>query len=93
MQKLLGLSCHDEVRSCYRQWVEHYLANMQTSRQEEWTQSIAVGSRTFVERVRDLLGFRAKGRKVTDDAQGCQLREPSAFYGGLLEIKKRRYGA
>jgi hypothetical protein len=53
----------------------------------------AVGSRTFVERVRDLLGFRAKGRKVTDDAQGCQLREPSAFYGGLLEIKKRRYGA
>jgi hypothetical protein len=60
---------------------------MQTSRQEEWTQSIAVGSMTFVERVRNLLGFRARGRKVTDGAQGCQLREPSALYGNLFETK------
>jgi REP element-mobilizing transposase RayT len=87
LQKLLGLSCPDEVRSCYRQWVDHYLANMQTSRQEEWTQSIAVGSMPFVERVRDLLGFRARGRKVTGSAEGCQLREPSALYGNLFEIK------
>jgi putative transposase len=60
---------------------------MQTSREEEWTQSIAVGSMPFVERVRDLLGFRAKGRKVTSGTQGCQLRDPSACYGDLFEIK------
>ena len=92
LQRLLGLSCHDEVRNRYRQWVENYLADKQTSRQEEWTQSIAVGSMPFVERIRDLLGFRAKGRKVTDGAQGCLLRETSAFYGDRFEIKSDDIG-
>jgi hypothetical protein len=44
--------------------VEEYLGDGEKIRQEEWTSSIAVGSRSFVEHVKALLGFRAKGRDV-----------------------------
>jgi hypothetical protein len=64
----------------------------QVSRQGEWTKSIAVGSRPYVERVKELLGFRAKGREVGDGAERCQLREPAARYSRLFEIKNDDIG-
>jgi hypothetical protein len=39
-----------------------------------------VGSRSFVENVKALLGFRAKGRDVIGGNEGYQLREGSAPY-------------
>jgi len=87
LQELFGLGSYDEVKSCYMKGVENYLAERQTSRQEEWTQSIAVGSRPFVERVKELLGFRAKGREVAGGAHGYQLRESLARYNGLFNSK------
>jgi putative transposase len=50
--------------------VENHLAGGQISRQEEWTQSIAVGSRPFVDNVKELLGFRAKSREIGGGAKG-----------------------
>jgi hypothetical protein len=35
-------------------------------RQDEWTDSLAVGSRTFIERVKGLLGARAMGREIKE---------------------------
>jgi putative transposase len=92
LQELLGLGSYEEVKSCYKKWVENYLAERQTSRQEEWTQSIAVGSRPFVERVKELLGFRAKGREVADGAEGYQLRQPLPRYSGLFDSKNDDIG-
>jgi hypothetical protein len=34
-----------------------------------------VGNRSFIEKVKALLGFRAEGRKVEGVEQGYQLRE------------------
>jgi hypothetical protein len=39
-----------------------------------------VGSRSFVENVKALLGYRAKGRDVIGGNEGYQLREGSAPY-------------
>jgi hypothetical protein len=44
--------------------VEEYLGAGEKIRLEEWTSSIAVGNRSFVEHVNTLLGFGAKGREV-----------------------------
>jgi len=43
-----------------------------------------VGSRSFVEHVKALLGFRAKGRDVIGGNEGYQLREGSAPYKALF---------
>ena len=59
---------------------------MKTS-EEEWTRSIAVGSQPFVEKVKDLLGVRAKGRDVTEGAKGYQLRDEAAHYKALFGAK------
>ena len=40
-----------------------------------------MGSRAFVENVKNILGFRAKGRDVTEVNGGYQLRERSVPYG------------
>jgi hypothetical protein len=56
-------------------------------RQDEWTGSIAVGSKFFIENVKARLGFRAKGREVIKSAQGYQLRENSAVYKTLFEVE------
>jgi len=43
-----------------------------------------VGSRSFVEHVKALLGYRAKGRDVIGGNEGYQLREGSAPYKALI---------
>ena len=52
----------------------------------------AVGSRPFVEQVKALLGFRAKGREVKEGGEGCQLREGSALYNTLFGAEKEDIG-
>jgi hypothetical protein len=62
------------------------------AQKEEWTRSIAVGSRPFVERVKNLLGIRAKGREVIEGAKGYQLREETASYQALFQVENRDIG-
>jgi hypothetical protein len=47
-----------------------------------------VGSRSFVEKVKDALGFRAKGKAFIKGAAGYQVREGSAPYNALFEAEK-----
>ncbi len=63
LRMLLGLGSYDEVRSYHKKWVDEYLSHGQNTRRDEWTRSIAVGSRSFVESVKALLGFRAKWKR------------------------------
>lgn len=92
LQTLLGLGSYDELKCCHKKWVDAYLTDGPTCRHEEWTRSIAVGSRAFVDRVKELLGFRAKGRKVAEGAEGYQLREPLPRYGDTFDVKNDDMG-
>jgi putative transposase len=49
-------------------------------RETKWTQSIAVGSKFFVEKVKDDLGFKAIGRKVVSTGDVYELKESEASY-------------
>ena len=52
--------------------------------ENKWTQSIAVGSKIFiekVEKVKDTLGFRATGRKIIFTDGTFELREAMRPYG------------
>lgn len=74
------LQSDEQLRREHGQWIEEALSNGSKRRQPEWTESIAVGSKTFVEEVREKLNLRGKGRKVTGSTDHYQLREPSAAY-------------
>ena len=76
----LGIGKYEFLREAHREWVEEALKENRHFREEAWTQSIAVGSRDFVERTKKALGVRANGRKLQASEGVCELREPQLFY-------------
>ena len=92
LQRLIGTGSYDQLRTSLRGWVEDYLGDGAKNRQDEWTGSIAVGNRSFIEKVKALLGFRAKGRKVKEVGKGYQLREGPAPYNAHLGAEKEDIG-
>jgi hypothetical protein len=87
LMNLLRLPSMDMLQSSHRSWVEESLGIERTVRDSRWTESIAVGSKGFVTRVKKQLGMRAKGRRITETAAECQLREPQIPYIHVLEGK------
>ena len=88
LRELFGLGSYDELRNSHRGWIEEYLGNGAEIRRDEWTGSIAIGSRSFVENVKTLLGLRAKGRRVMEGGGGYQIREEAAHYISLFGAEK-----
>jgi hypothetical protein len=50
--------------------------------------NIAVGTKSFVEKVKSLLGFKAKGRDVIEGIEMCHLREEAAPRMTLFRAEK-----
>ena len=92
LRELLGFESYDLVKSCHKEWVDDYLGNGNTIRDDTWTRSIAVGSRGFVESIKSELGGKAKGRKNLEAGEAYQLREPSIPYGDDLRVEKDTIG-
>jgi putative transposase len=61
-------------------WTEEALARAEQIREGKWTESVAVGSRDFVENVKSKFGIRAKGRKISGMDGESSLREPQVSY-------------
>ena len=70
LQGLLGAGSYAQLRRSHKGWVEEHLGDGVKERQDEWTGSVAVGSKSFVESVKASLGFRAKGRNVIQSGEG-----------------------
>ena len=92
LRLLIGSESYDQLKSSHRGWVEEYLGNGAVGRQDEWTDSIAVGGKSFIEKVKSLLGFKAKGRDVIEDRGGYHLREEAAPYTALFRAEKNDIG-
>ena len=71
LQRLFGTKFYDQQRSIHKGWVAEYLGDEARERQEEWTASIAVGSRSYIENVKALLG---SGPKVERSDKGGGLK-------------------
>ncbi|MCL0062093.1 hypothetical protein M1N62_03940 [Thermodesulfovibrionales bacterium] len=50
--------------------MEEYLNNGYNRHDEKWTKGVAVGSKSFVERVKSMLGVLDKGRKTIETKEG-----------------------
>ena len=92
LQGLIGASTYDQLRRSHKGWVEKHLEDGTKGRQDEWTGSVAVGSKSFIESVKASLGFRARGRDVIESGDGYQLRESPAPYKGFFGAENEDIG-
>lgn len=81
LTNLLGFDSYDDVIKYHKRWVDDYLGNGNNIRDDKWTESIAVGEKDFVERVKSLMGVLAIGRK------GIDLERRFSFENWLLPIR------
>ena len=70
--------------------VDESLANGNNHRQNQWTESIAVGSKSFIETIKAKLGTLAKGRKILENDGGFHLREEMGTYIANSDSKNKK---
>ena len=85
---LVGIEPYDLLKDSHRRWVEASVSSGDNTRVSEWTQSIAVGSKDFVESTKVRLGIHAQGRKVSETESAYQLREPQVSYSDDFASEK-----
>ena len=81
LMDLLGLENYDDLKDAHSKWVDSTIQTNHSDKEKKWTQSLAVGSKTFIEEMRDTLGFRATGRKIFCVDDTFELRETITPYG------------
>ena len=78
---LLDFENYDDLKDTHSRWVDSEIQNDSRNKENKWTQSIAVGSKTFIEEMKKALGYRAKGRKIISAEDTFELREAIAPFG------------
>ena len=76
----LELNSMAELRERYPRWLDETLHDDRIQREEIWSNSIAVGSRDYVEGIQAALGIDAISRKIEDHEGFSQLCEPESPY-------------
>ena len=80
LMQLLSIGGSDQLSLSHRSWVEEALKSEEKIRESRWSESIAVGSLSFIEQVKTDLGARGFGRKITSSVAGHELREAQVSY-------------
>ena len=78
---LLQIENFTDLKEAHREWTEEALEKSKVVRESKWTQSIAVGDKSFLEQIKERLGIRAKSRKIRESRDGYQLSERQSLYG------------
>ena len=81
LSALCGFSEVADFQQAHRDWVEDALRRQMVVREGRWSEAIAVGSLSFVEKVKSELGFKAAHREVIEAGGMYALREGSEAYG------------
>ena len=88
LAKLAGAENYSEFQKVHKNIVEEALTQRAHARQPLWTESIAAGSKGFVEEIQDKLRMRSQQREIFACEDGCfELRETVASYNANFGIK------
>jgi len=79
----------ERLADAHREWVEEALRG-RPERQPQWSESVAVGGRSFAERVLDDLGARARDRHLEQWEDAYVVREPLVAYAKLFGAENAR---
>ncbi len=93
LAELTGFESYTAFQETHKELVNESLANGNNFRQNQWTESIAVGSKGFIETIREKFGILAKGRKILENDGGFHLREEMGTYIANLDSKNDNIGS
>ena len=89
LQRLCGFSDPEQFVAQHRQWVHDTIENGSNHRENCWTESIAIGSSSFVEETKVKLGIKAIGRRVKEQRKDQYvLREEPVAYNSVFDPQK-----
>jgi putative transposase len=80
LQDLLYFQDEKKLKESYKKQIEISLNRGNLERESCWTESIAIGSKDFVEKIKSDLGIRAVHRKIIQRRTDHELREPGMSY-------------
>ena len=78
---LMGFDTYENFKKQYLVWIKESVESKVNTRNQQWTKSIAVGDRGFIEDVKHKLGVKGIGRKIREDDGTFELKEEAAPYG------------
>lgn len=88
LHRKCGARDPEQFRREYKRWVEEAANNGKAVKEPIWSESIAVGSKRFVEEIKGKLGIKAMGRKVVKNNESYTRKEPQVPYSTLFTPEK-----
>ncbi|MGD9066431.1 MAG: hypothetical protein PVI42_20045 [Desulfobacterales bacterium] len=86
---MAGFEDYESFVSAHRKWVQAALQEIDAKRESRWTESIAVGGRPFIERIKKAMGAMAMGRCVQSGEGASELRETQFAYNAIFYHENR----
>lgn len=86
LSELAGYGSFNTFQAAHK--IDDSLASCDSKRDRQWTESVAVGSHTFANKMLSQLGSRAKGRRIFEKEQTFQIREKRESYNALFDGEK-----
>ena len=78
--ELCGMQSVEEFKQQHKQWVEQAIASNRLEQEDQWSKSLAVGDRQFVESIKKEMGLLVKYR-TTKEVDGCyEVRDDGLSY-------------
>ena len=78
--ELLNIGHYKHLQQLHKGWVKHTHESLHHARDPVWSNSIAVGSRGYVNSVQVALGISGKYKQITETNCSWVLREPMMPY-------------
>jgi putative transposase len=92
LASITGFAGYDAFRKVHKDMIDESLGSGANVRNSQWTESIAVGSKSFVETIKGSMATRAQGREVRNNNGTFHLREKSETYITHFEAQKYDIG-
>ena len=80
LSDLSGCASVAQFQKAHREWVEEALHPGTAKRDERWSESLAVGSPAYLDKIKAALGGRATRRQIVEAGGLHTLREPTVSY-------------
>ncbi len=78
---MLGFDTYEQLKDAHFKWIDSAIQDENNDREAKWSQSIAVGSEAYIKKIKEALGFMARGRKIRQVGEAFELRETTTPYG------------
>ena len=83
LRSLTNISSEQALRFAHKSWVDSRIHERRSEREGVWTESVAIGSEAYVERVKSLMSVKAYHRPIAEHSERTFLIQDS----GLVKLR------